>query len=336
MFKIDIHTHIIPQNLNNVTKHFSDDRFLIIKNFTDTSADLYRQNSMFRHIKCNCWDANYRLDDMSKSSIDMQVLSTIPVLFSYWSKIKESMILYEFLNDHLHEVMCQFPSKYFALGNIPMQDTNLAIKEMDRCINDLKLNGIQIGSNINGNNLSDKKYLPVFEHAENINCPIFIHPWEVIGESSMKKYWLPWLVGMPAETSRAICSIIFVGILEKYPKLKIAFAHGGGSFPYTIGRIDKGFTMRPDLCAIDNNILPSTYLNSFYVDSLVHNLDSLEYLIKTIGYNKIALGTDYPFPLGETEPGELIKALNVEDDVKQRMYAGTALEWLGIDEKKYF
>ena len=157
-----------------------------------------------------------------------------------------------------------------------------------------------------------------------------------MGKPEMEKYWLPWLVGMPAEISRAICSLIFGGILEKFPNLRIAFAHGGGSFPFTIGRIDKGFTARPDLCAFDNDFLPSKYLNSFYVDSLTHNKDALNYLINILGYDKILFGTDYPFPLGETEPGEMINSLNISNKNKQRLYAGSALEWLGLDAKQYF
>jgi aminocarboxymuconate-semialdehyde decarboxylase len=157
----------------------------------------------------------------------------------------------------------------------------------------------------------------------------------MIGQTEMQKYWLPWLVGMPAETSRAICSIIFGGVLERYPKLKIAFAHGGGAFPYTIGRIDHGYKMRPDICAIDNNKLPSSYLKHFYVDSLVHDKQTLNFLIDKLSPNQIALGSDYPFLLGELSSGQLIEEMDLSDSVKQRLLAGTALEWLGLDETNY-
>ena len=336
MFKIDIHTHIIPSNINDITKGFSDSRFIYLKNLNNKEADMYSQDIFFRKIKCNCWNQNIRIQEMENDKVDMQVLSTIPVLFSYWSKIKDAKILAEFINNHISEIVHQYPKRYFGLGTIPMQDVDLAIYEMDRCINKLKLHGIEIGTNINGKNLSEKKFIPIFEYAEKINCPIFIHPWEVMGEKEIKKYWLPWLVGMPAEISRAICSLIFGGILEKFPNLRIAFAHGGGSFPFTIGRIDKGFISRPDLCAIDNDFLPSKYLNTFYVDSLTHNKDALNYLINILGYDKILFGTDYPFPLGETEPGEMINSLNISNKNKQRLYAGSALEWLGLDAKQYF
>ena len=335
MLKIDIHTHIIPENLNQITNDFSDNRHLKIESIDKNSALLIKDGILFRKIECNCWDYKRRIIDCNKSDVNLQVLSTIPVLFSYWAEDKECLRLSEFLNNHISAVCDSEPNQFIGLGTIPMQNTNLAIQEMDRCINTLKLPGIQIGSNINGKNLNEEKFLPIFEHAEKIDCSIFIHPWEMMGQADMKKYWLPWIVGMPAETSRAICSIIFGGIFEKYPKLKIAFAHGGGTFPFTIGRIDHGYKMRPDLCAIDNEILPSSYLKHFYIDSLVHDHESLQFLLDKFGANQIALGSDYPFPLGELHPGKMIEEMELSNIIKQRILAGTALEWLGIDKEKY-
>ena len=145
----------------------------------------------------------------------------------------------------------------------------------------------------------------------------------------------PWLVGMPAETSRAICSMIFGGVFERLPNLRVAFAHGGGAFPSTIGRVQHGFDVRPDLCAIDNNIDPIGYLGKFWVDALVHDSTILDLLINKLGENKIAMGTDYPFPLGEKEPGKLIESSNYNNGIKNKLLYNNALDWLGI-EKTYF
>jgi aminocarboxymuconate-semialdehyde decarboxylase len=151
----------------------------------------------------------------------------------------------------------------------------------------------------------------------------------MLGKEKMPKYWLPWLVGMPAETSLAICSLIFGGVLERLPNLRVAFAHGGGAFPGTIGRIEHGFRVRPDLCAVDNSTNPRAYLGKFYLDSLVHDPAALRYLIDLVGAEKIALGSDYPFPLGEACPGALIASMDLGETTKNRLFRGTALEWLG-------
>ncbi len=335
MFKIDIHTHILPGDLNELTKTFSDPRFLQLNKLDEQNAILKKDQQSFRKVGCNCWHAPERIADCNKTDVDMQVLSTIPVLFSYWAEDAECLKLSQFLNDHISHTVQENPEYFLGLGTIPMQNADLAIQEMDRCINELKFPGIQIGSNINGENLSEEKFIPFFRHAEEIGCSIFVHPWEMMGQANMQRYWLPWLVGMPAETSLAICSLIFSGVLEKYPKLKIAFAHGGGAFPFTLGRIDHGFNVRPDLCAVDNSILPSEYLGKFYVDSLVHDEQALQFLIRQMGHEKIALGSDYPFPLGESVPGKLIDGMNISNDMKQRMLAGTALEWLGLNEHDF-
>ncbi len=156
------------------------------------------------------------------------------------------------------------------------------------------------------------------------------------GADKMKKYWLPWLVGMPAETSRAICSMIFGGVFERFPNIKVAFAHGGGSFPSTIGRIEHGFKVRPDLVAIDNNVNPRKYLGKFYLDSLTHDERMLDYIIELIGVERVALGTDYPFPLGEHEPGKLIESMkNLSEYSKSRLLSGSALEWLGLSVEHF-
>ena len=336
MFKIDIHTHIIPENLNDLTSKFVDSRFLKIEHINDKYAMLKKDNKAFRKIECNCWSYHSRIQDCKKTSVDMQVLSTIPILFSYWSKPDECLILSKFLNNHISEICKEKPNRFLGLGTIPMQNTDMALLEMDRCIKDLNLPGIEIGSNINKLNLSESRFQPIFEHAEKIGCSIFIHPWEMMGQKDMQKYWLPWLVGMPAETTRAICSFIFGGIFEKYPNLKICFAHGGGIFPFIAGRIDHGFNVRPDLCAIDNNVLPSKYLKHFYVDSLVHDKHTMDFLLSTMGENRIALGSDYPFPLGENKPGKIIDSMKLDKKIKQRIFAGTAIEWLGLKESNYF
>jgi len=195
---------------------------------------------------------------------------------------------------------------------------------------------VQIGSHINDWNLDQPELFEVFEAAASLGAAVFVHPWDMMGKSKMEKYWLPWLVGMPAESSLAICSMIFGGVFERLPNLKVAFAHGGGSFPATIARIEHGFNVRPDLVAIDNNVNPREYLGKFYLDSLVHDPKMLNYLIDLVGDKHIALGTDYPFPLGELQPGKLINSMDeLSAQTKANLLGNSAMDWLGLDKKSF-
>ena len=183
MLKIDIHTHILPENLNEMTNTFSDPRFLRIDAIDDNTAMLRKDEKSFRQVNCNCWNHHARMKECHVTGVNVQVLSTIPVLFSYWAKDDECLVLSKFLNDHIANICHEESTKYIGLGTIPFQNTDYAIKEMDRCINDLKLSGIEMGSNVNGENLSNEKFNPIFEHAEKLNCSIFIHPWEMMGQA---------------------------------------------------------------------------------------------------------------------------------------------------------
>jgi len=332
---IDIHTHILPKDLPDLEKKFGYGGWIRLDHNSNGTANMIKDGEQFRVVKCNCWDPVARLDDCQESGVSLQVISTIPVMFSYWAQPKHTYLLSRLLNDDIANIVQNNPKRFVGLGTIPMQDEKLAVKELERCIQDLRFPGIQIGSNINGKNLSSQKFFPIFEAAADLGSCIFVHPWNIMGKNQMEKYWLPWLVGMPAETSRAICSMIFSGIFEKLPNLRVAFAHGGGAFPATIGRIQHGYDSRPDLCAIDNNVDPTDYLGKFWIDSLVHDFDMLEFLLKKVGNKKIALGSDYPFPLGEKMPGLLIKNSNLSKTTKENLLYKNALDWLAL-KSNYF
>lgn len=329
--KIDIHTHIMPEKMPNWTNKFGYGEFIHLEE-RNCKACMMKGDKVFRVVDKNTFDATTRKEECEKTGVTTQVISTIPVLFNYWAKPKDALETSRFLNDHIAETVTKDPKAFIGLGTVPMQDMDLAVREMERCVKELKLPGLEIGTNINGKNLSDEIFHPFFAAAEKLGCALFIHPWEMMGEKDMEKYWLPWLVGMPAETTRAICSMIFGGVFEKFPRLRVAFAHGGGSFPYTIGRIEHGYDVRPDLVQIDNKKGPREYLDKFWVDSLVHDHAAFLYLMNLMGNEKICLGSDYPFPLGEHHPGLLIENLPFKDEVKERLLYRNALDWLQLPQ----
>ena len=334
MLKIDSHTHILPRVMPKWSEKFGYGGFIHLEVSRPGFASMMRDDVFFREIASNCWDAEERIEEYGKAGVQVQVVSTIPVMFSYWAKPNDAADLSRFLNDHIAQLVQDHPRHYVGLCTVPLQDPEVAIQVLEEA-NAQGHRGVQIGSNVNGMNLGDARFFPFYEACERSGMALFIHPWDMMGKSDMERYWLPWLVGMPAETSRAACSMIFAGVLDRFPALRIMFSHAGGSFLPTLGRIKHGHACRPDLVAIDNPNTPDQYLGRFWVDSITHDERLLDYILEMQGADRICMGTDYPFPLGDLEFGVMMESMNISEAQRTQLFGGSALSWLGMDASDF-
>jgi aminocarboxymuconate-semialdehyde decarboxylase len=307
----------------------------------------------FREVEDSLWSASRRLADCDRARVRAHVLSTVPVLFSYWAPTDAAVDFSRLLNDHMIESVKAAPDRFVGLGTLPMQSPRHAVDELRRCVAG-GLAGVQIGSHVNNLPLSDASFFPVFEAAAELGAAVFVHPWDMMGAELMKDYWLSWLVGMPAETTLAMCSLMMGGVLERLPALRVCFAHGGGSFAATLGRIEHGWAVRPDLCQVAARASPAALCAArrVWVDSLVHEPRALDTIVRTFGAERVCLGTDYPFPLGEFtaesggteyDAGALIDSMAggggvvsqwgdgwaPGGSIRDNLLSGAALSWLG-------
>lgn len=334
--KIDVHTHVLPETWPDLEKRYGYSGFVHLDHHAPGRARMLLDGKCFREIEANSWSPERRIEECERHGVDVQVLSTVPVMFAYWAKAQDTLDLSRFLNDHIAETVGRHPTRFAGLGTLPLQDPDLAISELERCCGELGLAGVQIGTHVNEWNLDQPELFPVLARAAELGAAVFVHPWDMLGQKRMPKYWLRWLVGMPAETSLAICCVLLGGVLDRLPDLRVAFAHGGGSFPYNLGRVERGFKVRPDLCAVDTDVPPREAFEKIYLDSLVHCPETLRFLIGLVGVDKIALGSDYPFPLGESVPGAMIESMEeLSAADRERMLSGTALEFLGLPRERF-
>ena len=327
---IDIHNHFFPQTWPDLAKRYGTPNWPWIKHTEPGKAEIIIGDRFFRHIYSACWDPEVRLQEMDRDGVEMQVLSATPVLFEYDRPVEHALDCARLFNDAALELCTRGKGRLKSFCQVPLQDIDASCTELSRCMRAGHL-GVQIGNHVGEKNLDDPGIVTFLHHCANEGAAVLVHPWDMLGQPRMPKYLMPWTVGMPAETQLGIVAMILSGAFDKLPRnLRICFAHGGGSFAFLLGRLENAWQHHPvahGVCELP----PRQYLNRFYVDSAVFDQRALRLLIETMGAERVLLGSDYPFPLGEHGIGSLIRSSRVNDETKSRLLGGNALSYLGLD-----
>ena len=281
-----------------------------------TSAKTSEVNAkLFAQIMPALTGVDQRLAHMDRLGIDVQAISPSPGHYYYFAEPEVALTACRVVNDHVAKAVSDHPDRLVGMGTVPLQNAELAVREMKRCLGELDLRGIEINSHVNGEDLHAEALRPFWAAAEELGVLIFIHPLGFTEARRMSEYYFNNLIANPLESALAVGHLIFGGVLDRYPGLRICVAHGGGYLPGYWGRMDHGWRARAD-CSEHCQHLPSTYLRKLWLDTLVFDQDQLDSLVRTHGADKLCLGTDYPFDMSEPDPVNFHSRLSQSDQDK--------------------
>ena len=329
MRKIDIHAHVFPR-ISREEALAANPRAPWLADSGDGSGHIMQEDARFRPVEARLWDPHVRLAWMDEAGIDVQFVCATPVMFGYAWDTSKVVAWCDRMNDRMVEFCAADTRRLQALAQVPLQDIDAACRAVTsaRAAGHI---GVQIGNHVGTKGLDDPGLLDFLRHCAAESMPVLVHPWDMMGDERMKRWMLPWLVAMPAETQLSILSLVLSGAFERLPRsLTLIFAHGGGSFVWLLGRVDNAWRER-DIVRADCPNLPSSYCDRFCVDSAIFNEDALRMLVAAMGSERVLLGTDAPFPLGEVKPGALVEAAYAGDAAtREAILAGNATRMFGL------
>lgn len=262
-----------------------------------------------------------------RAGIDRRVLSPPPFTYRYWNKPASSLELCRVINEATSQVVAAHPDRFVGLATVPLQDTELAIAELQRAHDDLDLVGVTVGTNVAGGNVSDPMRRPFIQATHELDMPILVHP-DFVANPRLGDYYLINVLGMPTESATTMANMIFSGVFQQFEDLRVCFMHGGGSAPYLFGRWDAAFRLRPE-SRIHIDSPPTSQLQNVFCDTLTHSPTALAYLIEVMGPENVVLGTDLPFDVEDPDPrAHLRSAPRIEAGQIETIETVSPLRWL--------
>lgn len=330
---IDIHSHFLPETWPDLAERFGTPDWPWMRHTEAGKAMLMLGDKEFRPVYDACWSAGRRIEEMDRDGIDLQVISATPILFAYDRSSEQAADCATMFNDLSLQICAEGQNRLLSLCQVPLQDTDAACKVLSQAMQDGHV-GVQIGSHVDERNLDDEGLITFLQHCADENAAVLVHPYDMMARDRTHRYMMAWTVGMPAETQLGIVSMILGGAFDRLPEsLRLCFAHGGGSFAFLLGRLDNAWRRR-DIARGKSKDVPSSYLRRFYVDSAVFDAAALRFLADVMGEDRVMLGSDYPFPLGEEIVGDLIRtAMGFDDAAKDKLLGGNAQQFLDIAQR---
>lgn len=326
---IDCHTHVLTEEAIRLLAKQSPKVAPKLTNIGARGGTLEIEGKVVQHpLPREIWDLSLRLRDMDANGVDVQVLSPNVFTFFYGHEVALALACAALQNEEIAAVVRRHPGRFLGLGAVPLQAPQVAADELKRSMTQLGLRGAMIGTNVNGRNLDDPALEPFWAAAETLGAFIFVHPSAGAGAERLTSYYLRNMVGLPFETTIAGASLVFGGVLERYPKLKICLAHGGGFVPYQAGRFQHGWEVR-DEAKLRLHNPPSESLGRLFYDTIVHSKSTLEFLISAAGPDRVLLGSDYPYDMGNLDCVARVRALSIDPPARDLILGGYAQTVLG-------
>ncbi|MFF2963081.1 amidohydrolase family protein [Streptomyces sp. NPDC057963] len=326
---IDIHTHYVPRGWPDLTAEAGPQApWLRVESESD--AVIMMGSREFRRIRADAWDAETRLRDMDADGVHRQVVSPTPAFFTYGSGGAEAAKVSRVFNDLALEIVAPAPDRLIPFCQVPLQDPDAACRELERSIANGH-RGVEIGNHVGDRDLDSEGVVTFLQHCASLDVPVFVHPWDMASSPRLDRWMAQWLTAMPAETHLSILALILGGVFDRIDdRLKICFAHGGGSFAFWLGRMENAWHGRNDVIGTSERP-PSHYLGRFYVDSVVFDDRALRLLVDTVGADRVMVGSDYPYPLGERPAGQVVrKSAFLDDRSRELITHGNAERFLGL------
>jgi aminocarboxymuconate-semialdehyde decarboxylase len=326
---VDVHTHLVPKGWPDLAAACGGEGWPWLRIDSERAAMIMVGETEFRPIGPQAWDPAVRRTDMDADGIELQVVSPTPVFFGYDRPADQAVKLARIFNDLTLETLAG-QERFVPFCQVPLQDPDAACVELDRCLAAGHA-GVEIGNHVGDRDLDDDGIVAFLTHCAEVGAPVLVHPWDMPGGPRLDRWMARWLTGMPAETHLSLLAMILGGAFDRLPReLRICFAHGGGSFAFWLGRLDNAWHRRGDVVRGRSMHAPSHYLDRFFADTVVFDEAPLRLLVDTLGEDRVMVGSDYPYPLGERPAGEVVrKADFLSDGQRHKLLSANAMRYLG-------